>query len=358
MSRIAPSELLEKIRKACDDESQRRDETSFWTSGVAYGEITVFQSTDKTYTLQPTTEALQHIQSDNALCQRFLTIRTSISDEVFSIRSPRRKEGNYKRRDSPVACVFVALGWLAEKQDKTKMTTYYVVLLNLSTQPASVWLMYDYHIKSFEEDIVEWTNELGEYRNMLFTHDDDEEGRDLAQDDLGWNNANGIQDGCDRNDNLRALYINMDKTSVPKPRKEQTKLTDKASIKKTSISGSSHAKSAEPSKSLSSGPTTVSNASRNSEAKGTVLNSSKLHGPESNDHSKGYLGLPLFDLALLAPDINEWSEKGMDLELVKKCLRSSYMHIGPEWRVQEAKQEQLKVIQDKKNRIDLRELGW
>lgn len=408
LSRMPPAKLIEKIRKACDDESQRLDASSFWTSGIAYGKIPIFRSTYKTYNLQPTRYALQHIRLGDGLCDRFLTIRTRNNDnaQVLSLRSPQRRKGNRS-----VACVFVTLGYLAEVGDKTvegasthatKMMTYYVVLLNLSTQPASLWLIYDYHIKIFEEDIVHWTNKLGDYQDGLVAHDD-ERGQ-LVQDDFSCNNADGNQDSCDRNGNFRAHYVNMEKTCLPKPRKERTRLTGKASTKKPSIVGPSHAKSrgtdissgpgnnagvlsnsrlqydvrapsnnasdtasdkSKPVQSSASGPSksssprraTGSNASHDSDAKRNVPKHSKPYDYKPKD-SKGYLGLPPFDLALLAPDINEWSEDGIDLELIKKCLRSSHVHIGSSLRVQEATDKQLEVIQDKENRIDLRELGW
>lgn len=44
-------------------------------------------------------------------------------------------------------------------------TTYYVVLLNLSTNPVSVWLMFDYHLEDDDGFRFRWTNRLGDYHN-------------------------------------------------------------------------------------------------------------------------------------------------------------------------------------------------
>lgn len=89
---------------------------------------------------------------DQIDCQRMRTLR---------MISSASKE--YK----PVKGLFVALGWLSE-YDRTEQasrgrTTYYLVLLNLSTKPKSLLLMYDYHVEAYLEDWVCWTNRLGNY---------------------------------------------------------------------------------------------------------------------------------------------------------------------------------------------------
>lgn len=88
-------------------------------------------------------------------------------------------KGNHLPSDDTIPCIFVALGWLREYEtDKSvlatqttkKRTTYYIVLLNLSTDPVSLWLMYNYHIMIFDHtgDEKRWTNRLGEYHNKEF----------------------------------------------------------------------------------------------------------------------------------------------------------------------------------------------
>ena len=48
-------------------------------------------------------------------------------------------------RDESAADVFLAIGWLVEKiQDGQAQTTRYACTLNISTDPVSMWLIYDY----------------------------------------------------------------------------------------------------------------------------------------------------------------------------------------------------------------------
>ncbi|KAL9592878.1 MAG: hypothetical protein Q9179_006287 [Wetmoreana sp. 5 TL-2023] len=76
---------------------------------------------------------------------------------------------------------------------------------------------------------------------------------------------------------------------------------------------------------------------------------------DSNNGTKGYLDLPLFDLALLTPDINAWvdADRGLELESVKTCLRNSHVYSGGKLHVKEATSEQVDAIMQNNSRINL-----
>lgn len=90
--------------------------------------------------------------------------------KVFSMQQSIQNAGH-----QPVECVFIALGWLADhetvkrnggKKETKKRTTNYVVLLNLSTEPALVWLIYDYHILDYLDAKARWTNQIRDIHSL------------------------------------------------------------------------------------------------------------------------------------------------------------------------------------------------
>ncbi|KAL8724865.1 MAG: hypothetical protein Q9181_006642, partial [Wetmoreana brouardii] len=211
--------------------------------------------------------------------------------KTFSIRS-----SEFGGDHQLVNSVFVALGWLVEHNkdphDKTKRTTYYVVLLNLTTAPTSVWLTFDYHTKDHLEDEISWTNRLGDYHNALFT-------RSRAEVDF-----NPLPD-------------------------------------EFSASGGS-AKGDPP-------PFLEAHADFGDMANTTVQQD------KAQKHEEGYFGLPPFDLALLAADINDRTVNGFDQKLVKAHLDACHIRCGLILRAKSVKDSaQLELIRKKNKRVHIK----
>lgn len=181
--------------------STRLRASNYWLRDPALiqkSEIVVFENETKRYTLVPsqnllvhenngdpgydlftitwnpgsnpneTTPIFKYVQDggDDSLVPRVADPDVSQS-RLFSMKS--------KASESSLPCIFVALGWLREKDlalagpmsEAGMQTTYYVVLLNLSTNPVSVWLMFDYHIEDEDGDCFRWTNRLEDYHNHV-----------------------------------------------------------------------------------------------------------------------------------------------------------------------------------------------
>ncbi len=69
-----------------------------------------------------------------------------------------------------IDCVFATLSWLVKHERANRWSqrlTNYIVLINLSTRPMSVWVMFDYHMRSEIDDAVRFTNRLGNYTHEL-----------------------------------------------------------------------------------------------------------------------------------------------------------------------------------------------
>ena len=199
---------------------------------------------------------------------------------------------------------------------KTKRrTTNYVVLLNLSTEPVSVWLMFDYHLEDFAEVRYRRTNRLGEYHNELFKH--------LAG-SMGPRSGPKLRDEFDEYEDsliqyerFRELYTNMEDMRPTAYREKLTEITGE--ISNIAHDGGNAVASGEP------------------------------------KHENGYFGLPaLFDLALLAPDATTWHVDGLNQEQVKKCLDSSYFRLGSSLRARTAEDAEVQELQNK--RIDIKAL--
>ncbi|KAL8653696.1 MAG: hypothetical protein Q9210_001946 [Variospora velana] len=176
--------------------SVRLEASNYWIRNSIFinqRDIVLFENETKRYTLVPDQDLLEHEEEANPGYDFFtitwnpdsnpeettniftyeegggddsvvpvVTDPDTFQTRVFSMRS--------KTLEAPLPCVFVALGWLREKDlpsisEGGMQTTYYVVLLNLSTDPVSVWLMFDYHLEADDECRFRWTNRLGDYHN-------------------------------------------------------------------------------------------------------------------------------------------------------------------------------------------------
>ncbi|KAL8692935.1 MAG: hypothetical protein Q9218_002137 [Villophora microphyllina] len=131
---------------------------------------------------------------------------------VFSMKTPT-KEGNNKA----LPCLFMSLGWLIEEQLEVygdrihyNRPTNYVVLLNLSTGPISVWLLYDYHQLGYNRK-CDYLSESTDERPFMET---DEFENSVKPNDLiksEWFKP------------FRELYINMDDLEPTFPKEESDK---------------------------------------------------------------------------------------------------------------------------------------
>ncbi|KAL8718859.1 MAG: hypothetical protein Q9181_008141, partial [Wetmoreana brouardii] len=208
--------------------------------------------------------------------------------QTFSMKSAvGRSGGGY------VPCVFVALGYLAEdvRSDSTNLgarnRTNYVVMLNLSTDPASIWVMYDYHMDDWLESRIRWTNRLGEYSNNLyFSQKERYQEFPKIEDEFEVGSGGGL-----RLQDFRKRYTNLN-DKRPRFKKEASDTTSPA----------------------------VSNGPDDS----LTMRDQRT----ASEDKKGYFGLPQFDLALVAPDFYAWSSDGLDQPQVKRCLDNSHVRLG------------------------------
>lgn len=313
----------------------RSDVSTSWITNGLGDKVCVFQNKTKKYTLQPSEQGLQHENDYSPIWHRL----TIVSDPESDANSTQRYEYASESEDDvagdpeplidnlehPVAfamkpsrtegldqeleeCVFIALGWLVEHEalagrtESKKRTTNYMVLLNLSTNPISVWLIYDYHMQDFVETWYRWTNRLGDYHNGLMINRGEERFVSEVQDEFE------VVDDSRKNarlDNFQKLYTNI----------EEMRPKDGFPL--------------------------------------SPLPSS--HSPTSTtDDTKGYFGLPPFDFALLASDIDAWSVNGLDQKHVKQCLDGSSVRLGSSLRVKTANEKQTNSLC--KERIDISNL--
>lgn len=180
--------------------SDRFRASNYWirkSISIHQPEIIVFENKTKRFTLVPDQNLLEHEEEGNPGYD-FFTITwkpTSKPEETTNIFTTYEADDGafvpvvtnpdmtqtriFSMRstasDRPLPCVFVALGWLRERDLPSKsegggmQTTYYVVLLNLSTDPVSVWLMFDYHLQADDVCLYRWTNRLGDYHNRRWS---------------------------------------------------------------------------------------------------------------------------------------------------------------------------------------------
>ncbi|KAL8772558.1 MAG: hypothetical protein Q9209_002219 [Squamulea sp. 1 TL-2023] len=295
-TKITTQKLIEQLQKYSQDETHRCGASDFWIADKMDDEIYLFQNETKKYTLRPTHHALQHGNENKEFDQpgsSHFTIIADTKSRTFSLESCADELGSagsisreaivdtsheagfrtfsFKSTDEKgntqlVEAVFVALGWLVEHNkdsyDKRTRTTNYVVLVNLATDPASVWLMFDYHMENYQEDLYRWTNRLGQYHHALFATSGEESGFQPVPDDFSNSRC------CmERNEMQQWLKTN---TNYVKPDDED----------------------------------------------------------KTQTYNHGYLGLPPFDLALLATNIKQWTDKGFPGELVNENLHQCNIRFG------------------------------
>ncbi|KAL8918614.1 MAG: hypothetical protein Q9208_007258 [Pyrenodesmia sp. 3 TL-2023] len=195
---------------------------------------------------------------------------------------------------APVKCVFVYLGWLAEQRiqrPKTRQVTYFQVLLNLSTDPVSLWVIYAYHIYDWP---YQWTNQLGPYTNRLYNNTGV---RHKRKDPNPFCAYKSISQPAGYKDFRETYYTNVDDKVLPAQKKTHP--------------------------AIAPGRPPAAPASEGTD--GTDMDKDREDEPTTH----GYFGLRRpFDLALLAPNIKAWTADGFDPREIKACLYSSNVRLG------------------------------
>ncbi|KAL8720153.1 MAG: hypothetical protein Q9225_002941 [Loekoesia sp. 1 TL-2023] len=380
-------EFIKELQSYYEDPLRRFDGSRRWDRDPR-PQICVFNYKNKGFTLMYSTQMLQHDDDDEPGQDYFTVISDPASDptcdhvadtdkdndckeyldyidniptgreRVFSMR-PINDETD-PRSSSLTRCVFVALGWLVEHepigQQKTrKRTTYYVVLLNLSTQPTSVWLMG--LLQPAIPDYVDGA--ITEAPFGLNCLDSSVTGATAA--------ASNYQ-GCEIGD-FRQIYTNMNEMRPKMDKQGDSNVCNARNGAHYSASGfsedreftspnrndgsessippiSSSAESSYEKSSDSSTTTIPGNAQRCSLEMGT----SSVSEPESyTGGPQGYLDHPYpFDLAMLAKDINSWKTDGLDPEHVVRCLRSTQVCLGSSLRARTTTNAEKAQLKDKR----------
>lgn len=290
-------------------------------------EIVVFENETKRYTLVPDHYVLNHDNGDpghdfftiiwnpEANPEEIMNIRTYEGDSP-GITDPDMSQNRVLSMRSEASgslapCIFVVLGCLREKDLPVPISgarmhiTNYVILLNLSTDPVSVWLMFDYHIEDEANDCYfRWTNRLGEYCNSKWPR---KRGEPLPKLEdrfppVPTGDVTRFRDFLGQYSNLTGFTL---------PTQESSLIDD-----------------------------TVNNVPADKVSK----------------DEKGYFGLPRHDLALLAPDIMSWSTQGFDAQQVYTCLRGTHVHLGSSLRAKTATDEEVQSMQQ--NRINFKNLRF
>lgn len=343
----------------------------------------VFKDDSKTYELEPTSQALNHDDEEDPSYDPF----TIISDPGMDPNCDHVVMADYDSSDSydferidgiapdrarvfsmPLAldgrktasatkltpCVFVALGWLSDSKpgeyiDLDKRTSYYVVLLNLSTDPISVWLMHDYHSREELECTVRWTNHNVGDGNPLFVHGDI--GSVVGSSDSSNHLLDRYKDFRQRYTNEADMRLQENAHTTPDHKHAHRAFVDEESpSNRSQISSSSSTKSAgrdlKHARDFETPPSSLADddailpATQGKEHADTCC-------PNSNQS---------FDLAMLAPDVDKWDlGNGLDLKEVKVCLHATSMRLGSSLRIRAATDEEEGHLSTDK-RVDLRAL--
>ena len=269
------------------------------------------------------------------------------SDGYSTLELRSLDENNWK------PALFVVLGRLVERETADgrteERTTNYVVLLNLTTNPISVWLVYDYHslITECEEEFT-YFNRLGDYGNWRLHWND----RDLktrfsphVQDPLPDDNENevnrynlycfretclGIQDQC---------FCNVGSQGTVDAGPARAKSEDEEILRVKLVECDSC-------KDVQNEKTSAST----DEAKGgeSPLRDFKCE--------RGFFGQPhLFDLALLAPDFQTWRPDGLDYAQTMRCLNSTHVRLGSSLRASSVNEDST-LSELMQNHVSIKEL--
>ncbi|KAL8828969.1 MAG: hypothetical protein Q9170_006369 [Blastenia crenularia] len=281
------------------------------------GDLCVFKNRTKEYILETKPEPTKDLEGEDsnwpAIGQLFSIISYPEVDPDYVGREPVSEDNYHNVQGYPnrtgqdvstgaqsfqmlqlakdgaaVKCVFAWLGWLAErkiqsptKPAKARTVTYFQLLLNLSTDPVSVWIMYDYHIFSWPD---QWTNPLGPYTNELYRNPSTGPKSKSKDQFTGYQSTSMAE-----YNELRKHYTNIELLRPVRDKKV-------------------------PSIAMKTPTPPASPANKKDKV--------------GNDKT-GYFGLRRpFDLALLAPDVKYWSINGFKPEEVKTCLYGSNVRLG------------------------------
>ncbi|KAL9027988.1 MAG: hypothetical protein Q9196_003574 [Gyalolechia fulgens] len=357
------------------DPSRRLEVCEHWFLALQIDNICVFKNNTKAYSLKPTSWLLNHqldggpetdpctIRWDpdadpDTVCDFYFAYDSDEEDWILVGKPPEKSKSNvFSTTSGPKdADIFVALGYLREanlSDEEQRRTTNFVVMLNLTTVPTSVWLMFDYHMDDYEEGPLRLTNRLCNTDNMLYEHElRGRKDATKAQDDFAsyeWvaeKHLNAYKNFHRQYTNI-TQYINITGDGSRRhPIKDVGTTANTARVRNSS-----------PDASPKSGHATSSESSEKSTpsvAKSFDCRSERTKMKTSRGNERGYFGLPQFDLVLLAPDINTWSTEGFDQRQVWQCLQSTRMLIGPSLRAQSMTGPQ--EYRFGKTRVDIKDL--
>lgn len=112
------------------------------------GETCVFRDEDALYTLVPTFDNLENddLASEEDQKSNTCFCRLDYVDQGSQRLRSMKSNGTIQH--------YARLGWLVRQdlQTKSRMTTNYILLLNVTTEPPSLWLVYDYLMLDEEKD--------------------------------------------------------------------------------------------------------------------------------------------------------------------------------------------------------------
>ncbi|KAI4121204.1 MAG: hypothetical protein LQ338_006495 [Usnochroma carphineum] len=372
----------------CPDWSHRLEASNYywspWPRDDPDPNIPLFENNNKKYTLQISHDVLEH-EEENSPGHNLFTIRWNRDAEhatkaylydnvddpecyvvpvVKSLDTPETRTFSMIEDRNVLPCIFVALGWLREEETSQgrKRTTNIVVVLNITTKPASLWLMFDYHMADQIEVPIRWTNQLGHFQNHKF-----------REPTFGSKHCDVFQPYEDRfNDKHRQFYQHhFHQLRIGTPLKQyngepfqnvQTALDetphDKHNARAEATDRLKGCPALPAAQEVNDGPNShrysqemPSSASDSLENTALVEANSTI---SSNPKGHGFFGIPEHDLVLLAPDVNAWSTQGLDQKEVKLCLDTCHMRLGPTMRAQTATTDEEEQIKEK--RINIKEL--
>ena len=379
-----PQTLLGELQELAL-ENPRLLASAIWCRHLGHREICIFRKNCDEYVVGPSTMTMDHDEDDPGL--EFFTLlyrpHTAFKDisrasdlEDFEYSCDKVKCGGYStlqmrplNKKTWKPAVFVALGWLVERQTaagKTEeRTTNYAVLLNVTTDPISVWLVYDYHSSIYEVEQLTYFNSLGDYGNPHKHWNDRGQKKRFRP---------HIQDPLPDEENQVKLYDfrRFRKTCLGIQNECFCTIRSQAAIDaglaraKSDGEGDFIAKSKEaaqmrlPSEGTNNGthfspgeiettfldPAPVNGDSLSSEGSSAsspvAMPSPRSWSTDPSSHDEngkgplkdikceqGFFGQPhLFDLALLAPDFHSWRPDGLDYAQTMRCLNSTHVRLG------------------------------
>ncbi|KAL8937671.1 MAG: hypothetical protein Q9211_003564 [Gyalolechia sp. 1 TL-2023] len=250
-------------------------------------------------------------------------------------------------KESVLPCIFVALGWLMEegKEEGKKQTTNVVVVLNISTHPMSLWLMFDYHMADFCEMPIRWTNQLGDYKNRLYRNFEP----------AGVSGCRDVFKQYDGPSPDKYQHCNTIRTGIPVMGCNGTSVQS-ADTPSDRTLVDNHKELPEDYTAKPSRDSALHDSAEDDQDSSwsAAATSSEITWLSPDPAKRGFFGIPEHDLVLLAPDIEAWATSGLDEGEVKLCIDKCHLLLGPTMRAQTATADQLEPIKDKW--IDLQSL--